>query len=168
MNPGQRIKDERLAKGWSQQKLASEISRVKKQKISRVAIAQWESGDSKTQKPENLFAAAGVLGLVPEWVLTGQGTKYQGDKDSALSNSVSQPVGTYTPITLEDRTLLDLSAQLHDEAREIWLKFGAMLTRIPPERRKEDIGHKPERRRPRWESDAHARKKDRIRRRNVK
>lgn len=55
--PGQRIKDERQAKGWSQQYLADEISRIKKEKITRAAVAQWENGDSKTQKPENLFGA---------------------------------------------------------------------------------------------------------------
>ena len=75
-NPGTRIKKEREALGWSQQKLADEISRIKKSKISRAAVAQWEGGSSKTQKPENLFPAAIALGLDVSWVLYGTGNKY--------------------------------------------------------------------------------------------
>jgi SOS-response transcriptional repressor LexA len=79
--PGQRIKEERNALHWSQQKLADEISRAKKKKISRAAIALWENGESKTQKAVNLFAAAKAMGLVPEWVLTGIGQKRDKDAD---------------------------------------------------------------------------------------
>ena len=75
-NPGTRIKSEREALGWSQQKLADEISRIKKSKISRAAVAQWEAGSSKTQKPENLFPAAIALGLDVQWVMYGKGNKY--------------------------------------------------------------------------------------------
>lgn len=69
--PGERISSERKAKKWSQQALADQIFAIKKQKISRAAIAQWESGDSKSQKPENMFAAAKALGLHAQWVLAG-------------------------------------------------------------------------------------------------
>lgn len=82
--PGKRIKEEREALGWSQQDLANEISRLKKQKISRAAVAQWEGGSSKSQKPENLFAAAKAMGLSPQWVLDESGEKYQGGPPSKL------------------------------------------------------------------------------------
>lgn len=72
---GDRIKEERIAKGWSQQRLADEISKIKNEKITRNAIALWESGSSKTQKPENMFAAAKALGLNPQWVLDETGEK---------------------------------------------------------------------------------------------
>lgn len=75
--PGQKIKEEREKKGWSQQRLADEISRIKGEAITRAAIALWEGGKSKTQKPENFFAAAKALGLSPYWVLDGSGDKYQ-------------------------------------------------------------------------------------------
>ena len=75
-NPGTRIKSEREALGWSQQKLADEISRIKKSKISRAAVAQWEAGSSKTQKPENLFPAAIALGVDVQWLMYGTGNKY--------------------------------------------------------------------------------------------
>jgi transcriptional regulator with XRE-family HTH domain len=61
--PGELIKEARIARGWTQQDLATAISQAKRQSISRAAIAQWENGSSKTQKPENLMAAADVLGF---------------------------------------------------------------------------------------------------------
>lgn len=92
--PGQRIKDERQAKGWSQQYLADEISRIKKEKITRAAVAQWENGDSKTQKPENLFAAAEALGVSAKWVLDGTGDKYQ--SASPVHHVAAAPVSNYS------------------------------------------------------------------------
>lgn len=74
--PGQRIKNERENKGWSQQRLASEIAKIKGEPISRAAVAKWEGGSSKTQKPDNFFAAAKALGLNPYWVLDGSGDKH--------------------------------------------------------------------------------------------
>lgn len=74
--PGQKIKAERELKGWSQQRLADEIAKIKGETISRAAIAQWEAGSSKSQKPENFFAAAKALGLNPYWVLDGSGDKH--------------------------------------------------------------------------------------------
>lgn len=73
--PGQRIRAERLARGWSQQRLADEISRINRKRISRAAVALWENGSSKTQKPENFFAAAHALGLSPQWVLDETGPR---------------------------------------------------------------------------------------------
>lgn len=102
--PGQRIKDERIARGWSQQRLADEISRIKKQKISRAAVALWESGDSKTQKPENLFAAAEALCLSPKWVLDGKGEKhshaYSSLNSAALQASEPKPLSVVGPVDM--------------------------------------------------------------------
>ena len=85
--PGQRIKAERESKAWSQQRLADEISKIKGETISRAAIAQWEAGSSKSQKPDNFFAAAKALGLNPYWVLDESGEKYI----SPSSDTKSQP-----------------------------------------------------------------------------
>lgn len=89
--PGKRIREEREAKEWSQQRLADEISRIKKQKISRAAVAQWENGESKTQKPENLFAAANALGLLPQWVLDETGEKYALRANTVTHSIASEP-----------------------------------------------------------------------------
>lgn len=61
--PGQIIKEAREAQGMTQSQLATAIGKVLRRTISRAAIAQWENGTSKTQRPENLMAAADVLGI---------------------------------------------------------------------------------------------------------
>jgi phage repressor protein C with HTH and peptisase S24 domain len=82
--PGQRIKEERDKQVWSQQKLADEITRIKGESITRAAVAKWEAGSSKTQKPENFFAAAKALGLSPQWVLNEKGEKYTNHQSELL------------------------------------------------------------------------------------
>lgn len=94
--PGERIKEEREALGWSQQRLANEIAKIKKEKISRAAVAQWEGGSSKTQKPENLFAAAKAMGLSPQWVLDETGEKRM------TAPAKENVVAVNTPVSLSD------------------------------------------------------------------
>lgn len=62
---GERIRIAREAKGWSQLKLGEAVG------VSRAAVSQWESGESKGLKPENLVAAARELGVDIEWLVTG-------------------------------------------------------------------------------------------------
>jgi transcriptional regulator with XRE-family HTH domain len=152
-NPGQRIKEERLRKGWSQQNLADEISRAKKKKITRAAIAQWENGNSKTQKPENLFAAANVLGLAPQWVVNGSGKKYSSDElNPTGSNQVNeipaQYIGAGQSISLskEQKRMLSVMSSIDKEGLAILLKMGSLLANRPAGRRRENVGHSPERR----------------------
>lgn len=90
--PGERIKEEREALGWSQQKLANEIAKIKKEKISRAAVAQWEGGSSKTQKPDNLFAAAKAMGLSPQWILDETGEKHISTPTKVISEVVNASV----------------------------------------------------------------------------
>lgn len=106
--PGERIKEARLSKGWTQQKLADEISRAKKERISRAAVAQWESGESKTQKPENFFAAAAALGLSPTWVLNESGEKYVRATSSEEDNRAAPVIGTIYPSEPEIAAVVDL------------------------------------------------------------
>lgn len=154
MTPGQRIKTERELRNWTQQRLADEIAKITKQRISRVAIAQWEGGSSKSQKPENLFAAAQVLGLSPHWVLSGHGEKYQSHVGLEVKEEAREYSSASIPsLSTEQRAALALLAEIDDEARAAWLNIGTLLARRQPERRKEDIGHTPERRHQRWIPD---------------
>lgn len=105
--PGQRIKEERTALGWSQQRLADEISKAKKEKITRAAVAFWETGDSKTQKPENLFAVAEVMNIRPRWLLDGTGEKFAVGKQGAEETPLVSPGDSRLPIK---RALFKLSA----------------------------------------------------------
>lgn len=68
---GDRIKEARKSMGWTQEQLASAISKATKRKISAAAISMWESGDTKSQRPENLWAAAKALGTSLEYLLFG-------------------------------------------------------------------------------------------------
>jgi transcriptional regulator with XRE-family HTH domain len=71
---GQRIKTARLMAGLSQQALADEINKfIDRKKITRTAIAQWESGFTKEIGAGNLLKAAKVLNTTPEWLRYGIG-----------------------------------------------------------------------------------------------
>lgn len=123
---GQRIKDERIARGWSQQRLADEISRIKKQKISRAAVALWESGDSKSQKPENLFAAAEALCLSPKWVLDGKGEKHS----HAYSISKLEPLQASEPKPLSVVVGPADMSMLHEDEQIILAAFRSADQRL--------------------------------------
>lgn len=84
--PGERIREERIRLKWPVQKLADEISKIKGDSITRAAVSLWEIGSSKTQKPENLFAAAQALGLNPKWVLNESGDKHVCKELAAKAN----------------------------------------------------------------------------------
>ena len=143
--PGDRIKEERVARQWSQQRLADEIGKIKKAKISRAAVAQWESGDSKTQKPANFFAAAEALGLSAQWVLDGSGIKHSNDEQYGHADIPSAKLKN-SSLTEDQKKVLALMERI-GESREAWLRIGDVLADINQGRRYENIGHDPERRR---------------------
>ena len=64
---GDRIRRCRKKAALTQQQLADTAG------VSAAAVAQWESGDSKTLRPENLFKVARALKKCPEWLVTGAG-----------------------------------------------------------------------------------------------
>ena len=64
---GDRIKIARKKAGLTQQKLAERV------RVSRAAVAQWESGETKGLKPENLVLAAEKLAISIKWLATGEG-----------------------------------------------------------------------------------------------
>lgn len=45
--------------------------------VSRSAVTQWESGQSKTLKPENLLCVADKTGFSIRWLITGKGEERQ-------------------------------------------------------------------------------------------
>jgi transcriptional regulator with XRE-family HTH domain len=99
---GERIRDERLARGWTQQELADKIAKIIGGKISRASIAQWEGGGGL--RPENVFAAADVMGIEPRWVVFEKGEK------SASASPVS--AADYA------ETQTETSANLHQLSEE--------------------------------------------------
>lgn len=66
MTIGERIKELRGNLGMSQTELAAAC------KVSRAAVTQWESGQTKGLRPENLITAADKLQTTPRWLVTGK------------------------------------------------------------------------------------------------
>lgn len=65
-----------------------------------------------------------------------------------LWQKVSASIAREAALTEEQRLLLSLIEKIKDDAREPWLKLGELLTRLPEDRRKQDLRCSPDRRRP--------------------
>lgn len=64
----ERIKYARKQAKLTQQALAEACG------IKRASVTQWESGSTKSLKPENLFAVAKATNIDAKWLATGKGT----------------------------------------------------------------------------------------------
>lgn len=62
----ERVTEARIRSGMSQADLAREL------KISDASISQWESGEIKHLRAENLLRLAVALGVDPGWLLHGK------------------------------------------------------------------------------------------------
>jgi len=62
---GDRIRQRRTEMRLTQADLAQRVS------VSRVAVSQWENGDTKSLKQEHLVAVARVLGVTVAWIVHG-------------------------------------------------------------------------------------------------
>lgn len=82
MSIGCRIRKERQAHQLSQQALAVKLG------VSREAISQWETGDTKGLKPENLVRTARAFGVTVEWLVFGTEPKHP-----QVCNKGAQPTG---------------------------------------------------------------------------
>lgn len=68
----ERLRAVRLDRGYSQNKLVSEMSAIFDCKpVSRTAVAQWEAGVIKDISATNLLKAAAVLEVNAFWLLYG-------------------------------------------------------------------------------------------------
>lgn len=62
-----RLETARTNAGLSQAELAKRVG------VTRSAVNQWESGQTKHVRPENLFAVADATGHSARWIATGKG-----------------------------------------------------------------------------------------------
>ena len=76
-NVGQRIKRLRKELGITQQELSIRVS------VTSSAVGQWERGDTKGLKPENLLAVANLFKMPVEYIITG----IDSDKTPSLKQS---------------------------------------------------------------------------------
>lgn len=86
-----RITCAREAKGWNKRQLAIAVG------VSPAAVTQWEQGDTKGLKPENLVAVAHALGVLTDWLATGRGPMHD-----PLTPEVREVVADYLRVP-EDR-----------------------------------------------------------------
>lgn len=67
--------------------------------VANSAVTQWINGDSKSLKPENLYALAKATGFRAEWLAIGEGV----EREPASSVSLATEPGNVTPAQQPDR-----------------------------------------------------------------
>lgn len=139
----------------------------KRFKVSQESARKWLQGEGfpSTDKCIEIAKAANVRF---EWFMTGRGEKplYSNGQQKHGAAEPSSP--EYFQLSDDERAILELSAQIRGEVKDAWFNIGTLLSKYVPERREEDVGHKPDRRQERWEPDIQARRRTEIRRRNTK
>ena len=77
MAVGKRIRQVRIAAGLTQQQIADQVG------VTKSSVAQWEGGQTKHLRGENLLKVAQVLNVDPDWLISGRGNALQSNvKDS--------------------------------------------------------------------------------------
>jgi SOS-response transcriptional repressor LexA len=62
--------------------------------VANSAVTQWISGESKSLRPENLYALAKATGFRAEWLAIGEGPEKDSGEESNV-NQVAQPSAMY-------------------------------------------------------------------------
>ena len=73
---GERVRDLRKARGWSQPYLGRFVG------ISKSAISQIENGETTYPRPETLFELAKAFGVDPKWLMDGE--PFYSEKDPII------------------------------------------------------------------------------------
>lgn len=98
---GGRIQAARLAKGLTQEQLGKRIG------VTKGAISQWEAGDIKSLKAENLLRLADEVEVSVRWVVQGR------DKDGRLI-----PMGRPQHLDPEESDLVETFKLLEPQMRD--------------------------------------------------
>lgn len=108
----ERIRDLRKARGLSQGELAERI------KVSRPAVTQWENGDTKNLRIDNLLSLARAFDMTVDELITGKSPKvaephprYQSTIHSADEDALIQK---YRLLDKSDRNKLQAIASALD------------------------------------------------------
>lgn len=78
---GDRIKTERKAKRLTQEELGRLVG------VGKSSVSQWESGLTKNMDGTNMILTAKALGVSPDWLATGEGSKRIHDTSGAMVGS---------------------------------------------------------------------------------
>lgn len=106
----ERIKETRVALGWSQADLARRMF------VTQPSVAAWESG-RKAPHTKNLMRLAMLLGVSFEWLTTGRGDMHP----STPLNAREIPTDEW--MLPEERRLLSSFSSLKPKQREALLGF---------------------------------------------
>lgn len=91
MDRHERIAKAIKASGKQKQQIANECG------VSGASVSQWISGESKSMKPENLFALAKATGFRAEWLAIGVPPERDGEPDAVMIGDLS-PWDDSTPL----------------------------------------------------------------------
>ena len=118
----ERIKQARTRAGFSPQKLGEKVG------VSRAAVAQWESGDTKGLRPDNLVAAADALRVSIRWLATG----VTGEDGPMYIEARDESPHTLPPAALEiARKWLELPSETREMIRQ-FIYVQSLLASINP------------------------------------
>ena len=88
MDRHERIAKAIAASGKKKGEIAAECG------VANSAVTQWISGESKSLRPENLYALAKATGFRPEWLAIGEGPERYAAEESNIAQT-AQPSLTY-------------------------------------------------------------------------
>lgn len=108
-----RIRELRKQSGMTQGELARRC------RVSRSAVALWETEQTQTLKPGHLFAAASALGVDAQYLLTGKTTVASG----------------YPDLSARSRAMLEAYALLPEHLQ---VQVGALVQSMAMEREDDD------------------------------
>jgi SOS-response transcriptional repressor LexA len=101
MTLGKRIREAREAAGLGKSELAKQVG------VSPSAVTQWESDDTKTMEARNLLKAARAMGVDPDWLATGKGSREADDlARGARGLRVEEPSNVYAGPEIHGRVPL--------------------------------------------------------------
>lgn len=79
MNMSDRIKSARIASGLSQESLGRQVG------VTKGAVSQWESGNTKNLRLDNLFNIENATGFCAKWIAIGEGPERVSSLNKVLS-----------------------------------------------------------------------------------
>ncbi len=82
--------------------------------VSRAAVSQWESGDTKNLKPANLFKLGRVLGKSAEWLALGRGPETPVEHVPAKSGLTAVKPTHYPAASLAAKGLTYVAAEMDE------------------------------------------------------
>jgi transcriptional regulator with XRE-family HTH domain len=138
MNWHTRLTQARTAKGIGKSAFAKLVG------VSAPTITQWENGDTKKIEGSNLVTVCRVLGITPEWLLSGIGLAAARNQAPPDQNQVEQDFCAEAHlqwVRVNEAQLLDYFRGTDERGRDSMLRYGKKL---PVDLNSNISGNKPQ------------------------